>query len=73
MVLTPHGPVPIDPWGPKIAKEAKQAFLQIIGGVKELRELGREVTKLQAAAAEKKQAMPAVASGSRQREQKGKK
>jgi hypothetical protein len=72
-VFTPNGPVPVDPWGPKIEKQAKQAFLQIIGGVKELRDLGREVMKLQAGAAEKKRAMPAVASGSRQREQKRKK
>jgi hypothetical protein len=66
-VLTPHGPVPVDPWGPDIAKAAKTAFLQIIGGVKELRDLGRQVTKLQAAAVKKAEAMQNVASGSRQR------
>ena len=46
-VLTPHGPVPVDPWGPKIAAEAKEAFHQIVRGIRSLRDLGREVDKMQ--------------------------
>jgi hypothetical protein len=61
-VLTPHGPVPVDPWGPKIAQEAKNAFRQIVGGFRELRDLGREVTKLQSAPAERR-ALEETASG----------
>jgi hypothetical protein len=68
--LTPHGPVPVDPWGPDIAKQARAAFLEIIGGVKTLRELGQQVMKLQAGAIENHEVKPAVASGSRQREAK---
>jgi hypothetical protein len=71
-VLTPHGPVPVDPWGPKIQQQARKAFGQIIGGIKELRDLGREVTKLQLEAGAKIEARPKVASGSRQRESGGK-
>lgn len=70
-VLTPHGPVPVDPWGPKIAREAKSAFREIVAGAKKLRNLGREVTRLQAASAGKK-ATANVASGSRQRERQRK-
>jgi len=62
--------VPVDPWGPDIAKQARAAFLEIIGGVKTLRELGQQVMKLQAGAIEKHEVKPAVASGSRQREAK---
>ena len=64
--LTPHGPVPVDPWGPKIAKEAKSAFRQIVSGFRELRDLGREVTKLQSASAEKR-VQEKNASGTRQK------
>ncbi len=66
-VLTPHGPVPVDPWGPKIATGAKEAFHQIIRGIKTLRDLGREVDRMQlgAAAAEK---APGPPSGERRRE-----
>jgi hypothetical protein len=67
-VLTPHGPVPVDPWGPDIQKQARNAFHQIVAGVKELRDLGREVTRLQAASVKKIEAAANVPSGSRQRE-----
>jgi hypothetical protein len=50
-VLTPHGPVPVDPWGPKIAGEAKEAFQQIVRGIRTLRDLGREVDQIQRGAA----------------------
>ena len=45
-VLGPHGPVPVDPWGPKIGKEAEAARDSIIAGVRELQRLGGEVEKL---------------------------
>jgi hypothetical protein len=68
-VLTPNGPVPVDPWGPKIAQEAKNAFRQIVNGFRELRNLGREVTKLQSAPAEKQAIRQNTASGTRQKKQ----
>jgi len=39
--------VPVDPWGPDIARGAKDAVRQILAGAKQLRDLGREVEKLQ--------------------------
>jgi Kelch motif len=68
-VLTPHGPVPVDPWGPKIVDETRTAFRQIVSGIRTLRELGREVTKLQNAAAVQREVKQSVPSGSRRREE----
>jgi hypothetical protein len=45
-VLGPHGPVPVDPWGPKIGKEAEAARDSIVRGVRELQRLGAEVERL---------------------------
>ncbi len=45
-VLTPNGPVPVDPWGPEIARPAREAFHEIVRAVKTLRDLGRKVEKL---------------------------
>ena len=45
-VLGPHGPVPVDPWGPKIGKEAAAARDEIVRGIRELQRLGKEVEKL---------------------------
>jgi hypothetical protein len=45
-VLGPHGPVPVDPWGPKIGKEAETARESIVSGVRELQRLGKEVESL---------------------------
>lgn len=42
-VLGPHGPIPVDPWGPKYAKEALAARRQVINGVKALQNLGTEL------------------------------
>jgi hypothetical protein len=42
-VLGPHGPVPVDPWGPEIAKGARAAHDQIIAGLKSLQTLGQRV------------------------------
>lgn len=38
--LGPHGPVPIDPWGPKYAKEVHEAQHRILEGFRELQEVG---------------------------------
>jgi hypothetical protein len=40
-VLGPHGPIPIDPWGPKLGKRALAARKQIITGIKALQQLGK--------------------------------
>ncbi len=45
-VLGPNGPVPVDPWGPKIGKEAEVARDAIVNGIRELQRLGGEVQKL---------------------------
>ena len=45
-VLGPHGPVPVDPWGPKIGKEAAAARDEIVRGIRELQRLGKEVERL---------------------------
>jgi len=42
-VLGPHGPIPVDPWGPKYAKEAVAARQQVIKGLKALQQLGAEL------------------------------
>lgn len=42
-VLGPHGPVPVDPWGPKVIKEATAARDKIVEGIKSLQALGQGV------------------------------
>ncbi len=44
----PHGPVPVDPWGPKVAAKTKAARKAIVKGLEALHELGRQVTKSRA-------------------------
>ncbi|HEY6769699.1 MAG TPA: kelch repeat-containing protein [Candidatus Sulfotelmatobacter sp.] len=53
-VLTDHGPVPVDPWGPEIAAKAKQAWATIIEGVRNLQQLGHQIENGQVAMAGKK-------------------
>ncbi|HJV23073.1 MAG TPA: hypothetical protein VJ570_10260, partial [Holophagaceae bacterium] len=45
-VLGPHGPVPVDPWGPAFAKEAQEARRAVVHGLRELQALGAKVAKL---------------------------
>jgi len=42
-VWGPHGPVPVDPWGPKVAKQAQAATQQILKGLNTLHQLGAKV------------------------------
>jgi hypothetical protein len=44
-VWGPHGPVPVDPWGPKVAHEAEAARKQIVSGLMTLRKLGGELAE----------------------------
>lgn len=46
-VLGPNGPVPVDPWGPDVARQAKEAWGQVIAGVEELLLLGSELSAKQ--------------------------
>jgi hypothetical protein len=39
-VWGPHGPIPVDPWGPKEAAHAADATRQIVEGLRTLHELG---------------------------------
>jgi hypothetical protein len=57
-VWGPHGPVPVDPWGPLVAREAKAARQQMLAAMKTLEQLGRQVVTQRAAAA--KAVPPAV-------------
>ena len=42
-VWGPHGPIPVDPWGPKEAAQAAVATRQIVEGLKTLHDLGAEL------------------------------
>lgn len=42
-VLGPNGPIPVDPWGPKVAREAEAARAQVLNGIRTLQKLGKEV------------------------------
>jgi hypothetical protein len=57
-VWGPHGPVPVDPWGPLYAKRAAEARKLMLRGMTELAELGREVAAHRRQLAE--QVQPAV-------------
>ncbi len=50
-VLGRNGPVPVGPWGPELAREAKAAHEEIIAGIKRLEALGKQVANKQAHAA----------------------
>jgi hypothetical protein len=39
----PHGPVPVDPWGPKIVKEAEAARAALLSAMKTLQQIGARV------------------------------
>jgi Kelch motif len=47
-VWGPHGPVPVDPWGPKVAAKAKKARDAIVKGLEALHDLGQQVGKSRA-------------------------
>jgi hypothetical protein len=49
-VLGPNGPIPVDPWGPEVAKEATAARHAVVQGLKELQNLGAKVAKLRSKA-----------------------
>ncbi|HEY7187194.1 MAG TPA: hypothetical protein VH436_11640 [Vicinamibacterales bacterium] len=57
-VLGPHGPIPVDPWGPKVAQAAKAARKQIVDGLRTLTKLGEQVASLRAAAAARVELAP---------------
>ena len=42
-VLGPNGPIPVDPWGPKVAREAGAAQKKALDGLRTLEKLGKEV------------------------------
>ncbi len=42
-VLGPNGPVPVDPWGPLVAKEADVARKQVFDGIRALLKLGADL------------------------------
>ncbi len=69
-VLTGHGPVPVDPWGPDVAAKAKQAWGTIIEGVRTLQKLGRQIeTGEIPLAAKKVEQIQPTPSGKRRRKQ----
>ena len=42
-VLGPHGPIPVDPWGPNVVESARAARGKVLAGLSTLQELGNEV------------------------------
>jgi hypothetical protein len=42
-VLTPNGPIPVDPWGPKYQQAAREAHDQIIRGITTLQRIGNSL------------------------------
>jgi len=44
-VLGPNGPVPVDPWGPLVAREAETARKQIVDGIRSLQKLGSQLER----------------------------
>ena len=42
-MLGPHGPIPVDPWGPKVVREAGAAQKKALDGLRTLEKLGNEV------------------------------
>ena len=42
-VLGPNGPIPVDPWGPKVAREAGAAQKRALDGLRTLEKLGTQV------------------------------
>jgi len=46
-VLTPNGPVPVDPWGPLYEKRVQEAVGNITAGFREWQALGNEIGGLQ--------------------------
>ena len=69
-VLTGHGPVPVDPWGPDIAAKAKQAWGSIFAGVRELQQLGRQIETGAVPLAVKTEKAELVPSGARRRKKR---
>jgi hypothetical protein len=65
-VLTGHGPVPVDPWGPEVAAKAKHAWVSILNGVRSLQQLGRDI-ETGALVAKKAEPISSVPSGQRRR------
>ena len=51
-VWGPHGPVPVDPWGPKVADKARAARESIVKGLEVLHDLGRKLEQSRAKVAE---------------------
>jgi hypothetical protein len=66
-VLGPNGPVPVDPWGPKVVARAREAYASIRAGVRELYALGDEVLALRTLAEGKAKPLPIVKSAGGQR------
>jgi hypothetical protein len=54
-VLGPNGPIPVDPWGPKVAKQAAAFRGAIVKGIEGLQTLGKNLAKRRAAAAAEKE------------------
>ena len=50
-VWGPNGPVPVDPWGPKVAKQATAARDLMLKGMRQLQDLGNSLAVQRAAAA----------------------
>jgi hypothetical protein len=57
-VLGPHGPIPVDPWGPKYADAARLAQKQTLEGIRGLVKLGEQIAAERRNAAAKVELAP---------------
>jgi nucleotide-binding universal stress UspA family protein len=57
-VLGPNGPIPVDPWGPTVAREADAARAAALEGLAALRKLGSQVFEQRKRAALKVEVAP---------------
>jgi hypothetical protein len=65
-VLGPHGPIPVEPWGPEYERPAREAWDELLGAVHKIEALGSELADRQAAdAPPSPSAAPPPRSGSR--------
>lgn len=51
--IGPNGPVPVDPWGPKVRASAKGAVRTLVAGIKALQKIGKTLDKTRLTAAKK--------------------
>jgi len=65
--ITPHGPVPVDPWGPALTAQARKAWADITNGFRTLQQVGKQVEAAAEQVVAKVEQITQVPSGERRR------